>query len=69
MVQLEAELHELEGKFDILKDSVNKDLAHLQATYRSDFNHLSEKIEILRDEIRQQTGGILELLTKIIGKD
>ena len=66
--KLESKLHELEEKFHSLKEANEKDLAHHKETHSSDLKNLADKIEILRDELRAQSKNILELLTKMIGK-
>lgn len=66
--RLEAKIEALSQKLDSLELSVNKDMDHLKETYTSEIKNLGEKIENLRDELRQQHSGLIELLSKIVGK-
>ena len=66
--KLEAKLEALDTKLKNLEISVNKDMTHLKDTYTSEIKNLGEKIETLRDELRQQHSGLIELLSKIVGK-
>lgn len=67
-LKLEAKIEALSTKINNLEASVNKDMAHLKDTYTSEIKNLGEKIENLRDELRQQHSGLIELLSKIVGK-
>ena len=67
-VKLEARIERLGAEVKNLEFSVNKDMTHLKDTYTSEIKNLGEKIETLRDELRQQHSGLIELLTKIVGR-
>jgi len=64
--ELEAKIHELEGKLANLKESVEKDIEHLKETYNGEIRNLGEKIEELRSDLNQQHGHLVQLLTKLI---
>ena len=66
--EINNKIHDLETKLKVLKEVNEKDLAHLRETHNSELKNLGEKIEALRDELRQQSKSILELLTKMIEK-
>lgn len=66
--KLEAKVEAISVKLNNLEMSVEKDMSHLRETYTSEIKNLGEKIENLRDELRQQHSGLIELLSKIVGK-
>jgi polyhydroxyalkanoate synthesis regulator phasin len=66
--ELEIRIQKLESKLGNLEVSVEKDLSHLKEAYTSEIKNLGEKIEDLRNELRQQHAGLLDLLTKLVGK-
>lgn len=55
-----------EEKIAALEESVNKDLSHIRETYNGEIRNLSQKIEDLRVELRNQHGSLVTLLTKLI---
>lgn len=65
---LEGRIHELEVGLKDLREDINKDIRHLKESYNVELKNLGEKIEALRDELRQQHAGILTLLNKMIDK-
>lgn len=67
--KLDSKIHDLAIELKVHKESNQKDLDHLRETHNSELKNLGEKIETLRDELRQQSKNILELLTKMIGKE
>lgn len=67
-ISLENRIHELETSLRDLKEDIDKDMNHLKETYTNEIKNLGEKIENLRDELRQQHTGILTLLNKMIDK-
>ena len=67
--KLDNKIHDLTMELKVHKESNQKDLEHLKENHNSDLKNLGEKIETLRDELRQQSKNILELLTKMIGKE
>jgi phosphomevalonate kinase len=66
--RLEAKIDLLEAELHSLQDSVAKDLNHIKETQASELRNLSDKIELLREEIRDQSSGILSLLTQLVKK-
>lgn len=68
-LHLESKIHEMEIKLNSLKENVDKDLSHLKETYNSELRFLGQKIEELRKEVHDQHGQLVQLLTKMIGKD
>lgn len=67
-LELESKIQALDLKLRSLEVSVDKDLSHLKEAYTSEIKNLGEKIEDLRNELRQQHAGLLDLLTKLVGK-
>ncbi|CAK0741651.1 conserved hypothetical protein [Azospirillaceae bacterium] len=65
--ELKNKIHDLEIQIDTLKESTNKDIAHLKETYNNEIKFLGQKIEALRNEVHVQHGQIVALLTKMIG--
>lgn len=68
-LHLENRIHEIEGKLESLRENVDKDLSHLKETYNSEIRFLGQKIEELRKEVHDQHGQLVQLLTKMIGRD
>lgn len=64
--QLEARIEKLESKVENLEENINKDMAHLKETYTAEIKVLGEKIEQLRDELRNQHSQMVTLLSKLI---
>lgn len=67
--KLEAKIEKVHAELKNLELNINKDLAHVKEAHSTDLRNLADKIEALRDELRQQSAGTLELLTKIIDKE
>lgn len=67
-IQLESKIELIRSHVENLEANINKDMGHLKETYTSEIKNLGEKIENLRDELRQQHSGLIELLSKIVGK-
>ena len=65
---LQARIHELEVKVANIEESVTKEIAHVKESHSIELKALADKIEVLRDELREQSGSILGLLTKMIDK-
>lgn len=68
-LHLENKIHEIDSKLISLKENVDKDLSHLKETYQSEIKFLGDKIAELRKEVHDQHGQLVQLLTKMIGKD
>lgn len=66
--KLEARIESLKADLSSLKLSVEKDMEHIKETYTSEIKNLGEKIESLRSELRSQSAGIIELLSKLVDK-
>jgi peptidoglycan hydrolase CwlO-like protein len=67
--QLEKKISDLENKFNILKENIEKDMTHLKETYQSEIRFLGQKIESLRQEVHDQHGQLVGLLTKMLDRD
>ena len=65
----EEKIAALETNLALLKDNVDKDIAHLKESYKSEIKFLGEKIQELRQEVHDQHGQLLAILMKLIGKD
>lgn len=63
--EFEAKVNLLELEVQNLKHDVDKDLAHIKETYNGALANLGQKIEDLRDELRQHHTNLLSLLTKM----
>lgn len=64
--KMEARFAEIETKVRTLEISVEKDISHLKETYSAEIKVLGEKIETLRDELRNQHSQMVTLLSKLI---
>jgi pSer/pThr/pTyr-binding forkhead associated (FHA) protein len=67
--KIDNRINELEAEIKSLRENVDKDIKYLKESSTSEFKQLSDKIENLREELRLQSKSILELLTKMIGRD
>lgn len=65
MGELNGKISLLEADFENFKHEVEKDFLHIKETYSNEIKNLGDKIEILRDELRQQHTNLLALLTKL----
>ena len=63
---LEGQIKALETKIDSLEGSINKDMGHLKESYVLDVKNLASKIEDLREQLAEQHGSLVQLLTKMI---
>jgi uncharacterized protein YPO0396 len=66
--RLEAKIDLLEAEIHNLEESVQKDFVNLKDNHAIELKNIGEKLEILRSEIREQSHGILALLTKLVDK-
>lgn len=66
---LESKIEKIHAELKNLELNINKDLNHIKESHSTELKNLGDKIEALRDELRQQSAGTLELLTRIIDKE
>lgn len=64
--KLEARIEKIDAQVKNLELNVNKDITHLKETYSAEIKVLGEKIEMLRDELRDQHSQMVALLTKLV---
>jgi chromosome segregation ATPase len=64
--ELEEKIKALEVEFNGQKESISKDLNYLKQAYTSEIKNLGEKIEDIRDQLNQQHGQLVSLLTRMI---
>jgi uncharacterized membrane protein len=64
--KLEARVEKIDLQLKTLELNVNKDIGHLKETYAAEIKVLGEKIEALRDELRDQHSQMVTLLSKLI---
>lgn len=64
--KLEARIEKIDLSLKNLEFNVNKDITHLKETYSAEIKVLGEKIETLRDELRNQHSQMVTLLSKLI---
>ena len=67
--KLEARIEKIDAQVKNLEFNVNKDIGHLKETYSAEIKVLGEKIEALRDELRNQHSQMVTLLSKLIESD
>ena len=63
---LQSQIDAKDVEIKNLKESFAKDIEHLRETHSSQIANLGEKIEQLRDELRDRHGQMVELLSKLI---
>lgn len=66
--KLISKINLLEIDVENLKASVKTDISNLKDNHAIELKNLSERIDNLREELRQQHTGILTLLTKLVEK-
>lgn len=64
--KLEARIEKIDAQLKNLELNINKDITHLKETYSTEIKVLGEKIETLRDELRNQHSQMVTLLSKLI---
>ena len=65
-IRLEARLDKMETQIVTLETKINSDIDHLKEIYSAEIRVLGEKIETLRDELRNQHSQMVTLLSKLI---
>lgn len=68
-IQYQDIAHQLKGlqiRQDNLEQSVEKEFLHIRETYNGALSNLSDKIEDLRTELRNQHGQLVSLLSEMI---
>lgn len=63
---LESKIEKLDIQLKMLELNVGKDLDHLKENYKAEIKVLGEKIEALRDELRDRHGQMVDLLHSLI---
>lgn len=63
---LDAKIKAVDERVEALEKSVAKDLSHIRETYNGEIRNLGQKVEDLRNELRNQHGSLVKLLTKLI---
>jgi hypothetical protein len=66
--ELEAKIEALSVKFTNLEVNIGKDIVYLKEAHAVELKNIGEKIELLRQELRAQNAGVLDLLSKIVSK-
>lgn len=64
--KVDARIERLEDRLENLQHDMEKDISHLKETYSAEIKVLGEKIEALRDELRNQHSQMVTLLSKLI---
>lgn len=64
--KIESRIHDLEVKIKVMDENHLKDMEHLKETYNGEIKFLGQKIESLREEVRNQHGQLVQLLSKLI---
>lgn len=55
----------IDDQMEAIEKSFEKDVDHIKTVYNSEIKNLTEKIEDLREEIRQSTSQLIQLLTRM----
>lgn len=66
--KLETKINSLETQVNALRDNVSRDFSSMKDSHTLELRNLSDKIEVLREELKDQSVGILNLLTKLVDK-
>jgi CII-binding regulator of phage lambda lysogenization HflD len=64
--KLEARIEKIDTKVRTLEIKINSDIGHVKEIYSAEIKVLGEKIETLRDELRNQHSQMVTLLSKLI---
>jgi hypothetical protein len=64
--KMETRINLLEIQLQNLEASINKDLENIKDNHAIELKNLSERIELLRDDLHNQHSQILSLLTKLV---
>jgi ABC-type phosphate transport system auxiliary subunit len=65
-LKLESHIKEVEAKLETLKVTVEKDLEHIKDMNNAEIKALGEKIQELRDELKEGHTNLLNLLSDLI---
>lgn len=65
---MEGELKLVRQELDNLENSMNKDLGYMKEAYEGDMRALGDKIETLRDDVRNHHSQIITFLTEMLKK-
>jgi len=66
---LEAQVEACRASAENMRASLEKDIGHVKEAQQAELKNLSEKIELLRNEVREQHSNQMILLTKLIEGD
>ena len=64
--KLELKIKACSDETENLRNSVDKEFEYVKSTYNSEIRNLGHKIEELREEVRNQPGQLVSLLTKLV---
>jgi len=64
--ELEEKIEKLEVEVETQKQNIYKDIGFLRESHSNEIRNLTEKIEELREDLKIQHVGILNLLTKLV---
>jgi hypothetical protein len=67
-IELEAKIKSALDEIQNIKNSVEGDLSNLKNNHSIELKNLGEKVQLLREELQDQSRGILALLTKLVDK-
>jgi hypothetical protein len=66
--ELEAKFMLIENKIEQLQESTEQDFSHLKETHGNEMENLSEKLELLRDDLKSQHSQIMTLMTNLLDR-
>ena len=66
--ELEAKIKAAMDEIENVKISVENDLSSLKNSHTIELKNLGDKVQLLREELQDQSRGILALLTKLVDK-
>ncbi len=66
--ELETKISLLESEIHSLEENVSKDFSNLKETHAIELKNLSEKVELLREDLQTQHSQILSLLVQLVDK-
>ena len=66
--EIEAKFMLIENKIEQVKESTEQDFEHLKETHGNEMDNLSEKLELLRDDLKNQHSQIMALMGNLLDR-
>jgi hypothetical protein len=66
---IEARFTLMDIKMEQIKESTEQDLSHLKETHSNEMENLSEKLELLREDLKSQHNQIMTLMGNLLDRN